>query len=197
MNKENKRQMVHAAGILFVLLAYFMERWMAIALFIDIVLFFFLYGELVRTTKKGIIGFRHKVLVMERKGTRPFFGAFLFYLGCLIAFILFPTKIATAVCCMLAIGDSLSTIIGMRFGRVKIYNNRTLEGSVAFFVSAALVSLVFIDFRLALIGAFVGMLTELFGSSTKLKNKHWFLDDNLLIPIVSGAVIFGLTFLGL
>ncbi len=186
---------MHAVGIVFILLAYFMEKWMAIALFADIVIFFLLYGELVKTTKKSIFGFRHHFLRLERKGIRPFFGAFLFYLGCLIAFILYPTKIAVAACCILAIGDSLSTIIGMRFGKVKIYNKRTLEGSLAFFASAFLISFVFVDFRLALIGAFVGMLTELFGSSTKIKNKLWVIDDNLLIPIVSGAVMFGFGFL--
>ncbi|HLD57438.1 MAG TPA: hypothetical protein VJA47_03975 [archaeon] len=191
MSEEFKRQVVHAAGIVFILLAFFMEKWLAIVLFADIVVFFLLYGELIHTTKKSIFGFRKHFLGLERKGVRPFFGALLFYLGCLITFILFPTRIAVAACCILAIGDSLSTIIGMKFGKVKIYNKRTLEGSLAFFASALLISLVFVDFRLALIGAFAGTLTELFGSSTKLKNKFWLFDDNLLIPIISGAVMFG------
>ena len=189
MSDEFGRQIVHAAGIVFILLAYFMEKWVAVVLFADIVAFFFFYGELVRTTKKSIIGFRRHFLRLERKGVRPFFGALLFYLGCLVTFVLYPTKIAVAACCILAIGDSLSTIIGMKFGKVRIYNKRTIEGSLAFFVGAFLISVVFVDFRLALIGAFAGMLTELFSSSTKIKTKIWIIDDNLLIPIIAGAVM--------
>ncbi len=187
---ETKRQIVHAAGILFIFFGFFMEKWLAVILFADVVAFFFLYGELVKRYKP-VMGFRKFVLFMERKKVRrPFFGALLFYLGCFVSFVLFPTPIAAASCSILAIGDSLSTVIGLKFGKIKIYNKRTLEGSLAFFVSAFLISLLFIDYRIALIGALVGMVTELFGGSTKLKNKVWFIDDNLLIPVISGAAMF-------
>ncbi|MBI4164034.1 MAG: hypothetical protein HY512_04175 [Candidatus Aenigmarchaeota archaeon] len=187
---ETKRQIVHASGILFIFLGFFMEKWLAVILFADVVAFFFLYGELVKRYKP-VMGFRKFVLFMERKKVRrPFFGALLFYLGCFISFVLFPIPIAAASCSILAIGDSLSTIIGMKFGKIKIYNKRTLEGSLAFFAGAILISLLFVDYKIALIGAVVGMVTELFGGSTKLKNKAWFIDDNLLIPTISGAAMF-------
>jgi phytol kinase len=82
---------------------------------------------------------------------------------------------------VLSLLDSLSTIIGMRWGKIRIYNGKSVEGSLA----GAIASLAAIHFLLplemAVIVACAAGIVELVSP----------VDDNLTIP-VSVCVILSL-----
>ncbi len=123
---------------------------------------------------------------------RPFVAGFNVAFASLIALVLFGTTPALMGIIAIAIGDSLSTLVGLKFGNHKLlYNdNKSLEGSIAFilatfaFASIFLIyfsELAFIDFwMIAAITAIIGSLIE----SLPLVN------DNITVPIAVGFFIY-------
>ncbi len=94
---------------------------------------------------------------------------------------------ATIGVMVLGLADPVAAIVGRRYGRTKLYNSRTLEGSAAFVVAGFVISLVMLAIYypsvslgagmvISIAGAVFGAVAELF--STKL-------DDNLTIPIAA------------
>jgi dolichol kinase len=190
MRTELPRQLLHLSGLLFIILAQFIEREITVVYFFILALFFLIYSEYIKREEKKLSNilnrmehrFRDLTLKFERKEhlKNPFQGAFWFYLSCALTLLVFPFHIASAACCMLAVGDSFSTLFGIKFGRHKIRKNKTFEGSSACFLGSLAVGLFFVNPPLALAGAVAATFAEL---STKI-------NDNLTIPLASGFVIF-------
>ncbi|MBU0530764.1 MAG: diacylglycerol/polyprenol kinase family protein [Candidatus Aenigmatarchaeota archaeon] len=204
MRQEISRQIIHISGILFVILAHVVGE-IIIAYFFMASIFLLLYSEYVRLEQRRI----NKVIDymeskvrgiatgMERKYVkRPFMGAFWFYMGCGITFLIFPFNIATVACIILSISDALSTLVGIKFGKHKILKNKSVEGTLAFIISGVAVTIFLIDIWIAipavLIGAAAEMIPDIKGLK-KLKKNH-ILDDNYLIPILSAIVMYILFF---
>lgn len=111
---------------------------------------------------------------LERTGRMPGYGAVCFGLSALFCLIFFPVNYVVAGVVTLAVLDSFSTIIGMRFGRHRICNGKSLEGTAGGII-AAFIPLVFLLSPLtAAAAAIVGGLTELVSP----------IEDNLVIPPV-------------
>ncbi len=202
--RELTRQLVHLSGLLFVILAQYTGRLPAIVMFVFLAGTFFYYSEFVRRQHRTIAVLkqleervRSVALKLERpKVRRPFLGAIWFYTGCAVAFILFPLPIASLACAVLAVGDSLSTLVGYHLGRIKIAGEKTLEGTLAFFLSAVFVLMLFLTPTVALGAAFVATIAELLPALPvfrRLTATGW-LDDNWLIPVLTGAFLFASTF---
>ena len=94
---------------------------------------------------------------------------------------------------VLGFGDPIAGLVGRRWGRTKLVNGRSLEGTVAFaVVSFAVVLGMFAlwyrampwgsVFLLCGVAAVIGALTELFSRRV---------DDNFAIPLMVGAAVWG------
>ncbi|RMH80517.1 MAG: phosphatidate cytidylyltransferase [Acidobacteria bacterium] len=118
-------------------------------------------------------------LERERNYQKPSIQALWANLGIFLSFLLFGRECAMVSTLVLAVGDAFASIVGMRYGRKRIWENRTLEGSVAFFFSSFLVILPLIGFWKALLIAFASALSEVVPVR---------LDDNLIVPLVSALV---------
>lgn len=197
---EAKRQLIHLSGLLFVVLAQITGGLAAAVYFLMIAATFLLYSEHVIRERKRLTGLldsmerriRNFAIGFERsESPRPFLGAFWFYVGCGLSFLIFPIPVASAACAMLAVGDSFSTLIGSRCGRNKLLGNKSLEGSSAFLISSALIALIFVDIRLAIMGAIAATVSELIPETIWLRKykSRGLIDDNLLIPIIAGLVM--------
>ena len=118
-----------------------------------------------------------------------FTGATYVFMGAFLAIFLFPKEVAVTSLLILTVGDPTACLVGLSIGRIKIYNNKTLEGALAFiFVSLiATVWISSIPFWIKLIGVIVACCVEVF---------HRKIDDNVLIPLISGTTIFFLVELG-
>lgn len=103
-----------------------------------------------------------------------------------------PAAIALVV---LGVGDPIAAIVGRRWGRVRLVNGRSLEGSLAFVVSGGLAAASYVGIfhpeiglgatlAAAFVGAIAGALAELFSRR---------IDDNFSIPLTA----FGAAFLTL
>ncbi len=112
-------------------------------------------------------------------GTAPY------VLGIGLSLYAYSLAVASAAICFLAFGDVAATAIGERFGKTKI-GNKSLEGTFAFIV-AAMVS----GFLLSLLGVHlltgVMVLGVLVAAGVELLTLP--VNDNLLIPLVSGGIM--------
>jgi dolichol kinase len=128
-----------------------------------------------------------------RESERNGLSGFPFYaLGAGLSLYFYSEKIAILSVLFLVFSDPISSFFGVLLGREKILPNKSLQGSLAGFITCYLVTLFYLNaygentiqaLAFALFAGFVGSLSELLSI---------FVDDNLTIPVCSG---FGLMIL--
>jgi HAD superfamily phosphoserine phosphatase-like hydrolase len=101
--------------------------------------------------------------------------------GVILSLILFPKLIACIVIMIVACADSMATIIGMLYGRVKLPYNRkkSVEGSVAFFLTAFVCAFIYLPLMTALIVSVVSCIIETLPIEF----------DNVSIPLGTGLFL--------
>ena len=116
-------------------------------------------------------------------------GAIYFFVGALLAIKLFPMDIALASIMILALGDSISHIVGKNYGKTQLWinkhNDKLFEGTVAGIILGFFGAYGFVGPVLAFFGAAFAMTAEL----VEMKLGEAIIDDNILIPLVSGTVM--------
>lgn len=179
MKKELWRQLIHASGVFIVILSYFLSPQILIILCVAILIFV----EIVfRLDHSHNIPFFSTILrVSKRKHDER--GFIYFFMGIIITlyFFQFNMAIANSAILILLFGDSASTLIGKKFGKIELpfQSHKTLEGSLAFLVVGFVVSLTQLPLLPSFIGALAGTLTEAYSP----------IDDNVPIPLVSALVM--------
>lgn len=119
-----------------------------------------------------------------------------YVIAVLLTIITFPKPLALIAIYTLAIADPLSAIVGIRFGKRKIVPHKSVEGSVAFFLSAFLISLGIFSLTLGAAGllAFsLAFLLAFFSSAFEMAPIK--LDDNLTIPLFTAMTGWVLCYL--
>ena len=127
----------------------------------------------------------------ERKkdlGRFPGKGTIFYFIGVYIALLLFPRDIAMASITVLALGDSVSHLFGLHYGRIShpLSSTKFLEGTVAGFAAGFLGALVFLPWQEAFFASLASMIVE----AIEIKIGAEQVDDNLVIPFVAGGVIW-------
>ena len=118
-------------------------------------------------------------------------------LASFLAIAVFPPPIAALALLLLAYSDPAASVVGILFGKERLWNGKSIQGSLACFCVSFVVILIFISNQhlvhtnflpIALIGATATTLAEL--SIIKV-------DDNFSVPIFGGAAVWwALSFLG-
>jgi len=91
------------------------------------------------------VAFVARVFAYYNASNRPATKAALtFFAGTLFAVLLFPPPNVALAILVLSVADGVAAIAGLYLGRHKLFNGKTLEGSVAFFISAFVVLVLFI-----------------------------------------------------
>jgi len=116
---------------------------------------------------------------LERRDAVPGRGALFFAIGALFCLVFFPKGIAFAGLVVLSLLDSVTTLVGVRFGRTRIYNHKSLEGTSAGIVVTAVVLSLIVPQPIALLTAAIAGLAELASP----------VDDNLVVPVVACLVL--------
>ncbi|MBD3273698.1 MAG: hypothetical protein GF372_00205 [Candidatus Marinimicrobia bacterium] len=96
---------------------------------------------------------------------------------------LFPKPVAIAALLTLSIGDSAAALVGKAIGKNKLFQDKTFEGGLAFFVGSSIVASLVpgIPVYAAIVASLVAAIVEVYVN---------ILDDNLLIPLASGSTLF-------
>jgi dolichol kinase len=112
-------------------------------------------------------------------------GTVPYILGVALSLYAYSTPVAAAAICFLAFGDVAATAVGERFGKTKI-GSKSLEGTTAFVVASLLVGFLlpftglWLPSGVIVLGAVAAACIELLPITV---------NDNLMIPILSGAVM--------
>jgi len=179
---EIKRQLFHIVLLsLWLVPVLYFPAPVTLFIMISVLLINFL---VVRRIKPFYILFSVFIEHLERKQNldRPGIQALYANLGITASFLLFG-ELSSVGIVVLALGDSLSTLIGKLFGRNRIFFNerKTWEGTFSFFLGTYLILLPFLGFDISLLIAIAGSLLEAMDLP---------MDDNLLIPIVTTAFAY-------
>jgi dolichol kinase len=182
---ELRRQLFHlCVGLLILVLLLFSildVKIMLVVFFVGLVLS-------VVSLKYDIPFIRWFLDRFERGDSFPGKGALFFFLGSILVLILFPKNVALASIAILTFGDSIGPLVGAYFGkkRSKLNGRRFVEGFVvAFFVSFVAASF-FVQWYAALVGSFFALGFEFL----EFRFRGFSVDDNLLIPLIAGAMIY-------
>jgi len=108
-------------------------------------------------------------------------GATNLLIASVICVLFFDKMIAIAALWFLILGDPAASFVGRRIGKIRILH-KTLEGSSACLITCLIIALIIPDirFQAALAGAVTATVVELLSLQ---------IDDNLLIPVLSGLVM--------
>lgn len=145
------------------------------------------YSSTIANAMNGIFGvlFRKHELDSKKKNLN---GATYVLLSALVCVIIFPKVLFITAFSILIISDSMAALIGRKFGRNK-FLAKSFEGSLAFFLSAAIV--VFFtpkvlyshtEYVIAIAAALVGTIIE--------NISFGFADDNFAIPVSIGFTMW-------
>ncbi len=121
----------------------------------------------------------------ERKEAPAGKGTINFFMGTYLSLVLFGLQITFVSVLILSFLDSFSTVIGMAFGKTRINGKKTAEGTLAGFFAGWIVSSLFLPPLITLPACVLASLVELYSR----------IDDNIVIPLVSGASLFLTTIL--
>lgn len=115
-------------------------------------------------------------------------GLLFYIIGAFLVVLLFPTDIALASIMVLAFGDSISHLFGVKFGRIRhpFNEKKFLEGMVAGTIAGFFGALFFVRWPEALIASLLAMFAE--GIELKIGAEE--VDDNLVIPLVAAISIW-------
>ena len=111
-------------------------------------------------------------------------GAAYALIGAWLTILLFEKRIACAALLILAVGDTVASLVGRALGGKTLVGRKTITGSLAMFVSGSLVALPFVPPGIALGGALTATVAELLPLP---------IDDNLTIPLAAGLTFWLLT----
>ena len=182
---EIKRQLFHLFfGILIVILYYFDHIGPSDVFFATIV------GLLVFALNK------HRKIKMldfflnhfERpETTHEGIGILNYLIGVFLTMVIFSfdKNIALASLTILAVGDSISPIVGIWYGKTKhrFFNEKKyLEGIFFGIICATLLAWIFVPFIHSFIASSIAMIIE----GLELKYR---IDDNISIPLIAGLVL--------
>jgi dolichol kinase len=121
-----------------------------------------------------------RVLREEEKPT--FMGATYFIFSTILSILLFPKAIAISSILILILADTAAALIGRWIGRIRISGKKTLEGSIAFLITALLIVWIYPN-----LNRFSGSLAALGSAIVEILPIK--LNDNLSIPLVAGAIM--------
>lgn len=176
--REIVRQAIHLCfGLGIAALVCFLDRTVVIGVLAG--------GLLIGVVLVDLILRGHRILVIsplvqygDRCDPLPGKGAFFFAVSALACTILFSVTIVVPALVALSVLDSVTTLAGTRFGRHRIYNGKSWEGTLPGIAVTVLFLIPFLSLPGALAVSVIAGIIELISP----------VDDNLVIPV--GVCIF-------
>jgi glycerol-3-phosphate acyltransferase PlsY len=138
--------------------------------------------DLLRLTDHRLRGFflRFFRSLIRSHEEEHLLGSTYFMIAALLSVLAFDDQIAIAALTFLIIGDTVAAIVGKKYGK-PLYWGKSLQGSLACFVSCLIIGAALLDNQWVIIsGALAAAVAEALPVP---------MDDNMRVPIVSGLVM--------
>ncbi|MBI4548015.1 MAG: dolichol kinase [Ignavibacteriae bacterium] len=189
---ELVRKAIHLCSLSIPIFYFFTPKNVALAVFIPLTIAF-LVVDVARYYHKPIESWFYTWfgwLLRRRESDREkkrLNGATYVLISATLAIIIFPKFIAVTSFIILIISDLTAALVGRRFGKHKFFE-KTLEGSLGFFLSALLV--VFLTPKIEYyVGEYlIGALAAAIGTIVEALPID--VDDNLSVPLSVGGILW-------
>jgi len=189
-HKELQRQLFHIFVGLITVLLIKIEILTPLAIFLIIIIGILTSFISKRINIPIISTFLNYLEREDIKKKFPGKGVIFFFIGVLLVIQLFEQDIALAAIMVLTLGDSISHIIGGKYGQLKnIFNKKSkklFEGTLAGTIAGFLGAMLFVSVTEAFLASFMAMVAEVI----KIDFNDHTLDDNLVVPLIAGTTIF-------
>lgn len=131
-------------------------------------------------------------IILRKSEVKGFSGLPFFASGCGLSLLLFPEELAVLSIIFLVFADPIASYVGIRYGTQKISHNKSLEGSLAAFITCFVCALFYgLHFQEKSLNFIVFcILAGVVGSLSEMASE-W-IDDNFSIPVLSGLGLTGL-----
>jgi len=181
---EIKRKVVHLATLIIPIGYGLTSKEMVLPFLIPLSLGL-LAVDLLRRYHSGLAALFRKLFfgrVLREREERSLMGSTYFLLASSLIVVLFPETIAIVSLLILILSDTCAALVGKGIGKWSFFG-KTLEGSLAFFVSALLIvwSYPHVDRLSGTLAAAGATVVELLPIPV---------DDNLTIPLAAGTIMF-------
>jgi dolichol kinase len=192
---EIVRKLIHLCSLSIPVVYYFISRKDAVII-LSILSFLALSIDLLRYFSSGfgrifysIFGILLRKHELDEK-KKNLNGATYVLISALVCILLFPKVFFVTAFSILIVSDSMAALIGRKFGN-HAFLSKSLEGTLAFFISASVVVLftpkvegLFLEYIIGFIAAAVAAIVE--------NISHGWMDDNLSVPVSIGFSMWGL-----
>ncbi|HEX16403.1 MAG: hypothetical protein DRG33_01065 [Deltaproteobacteria bacterium] len=184
VNLELRRDLMHSLGLVIPVAYCLLPKETVLLGMIPIVV---VYGgcDLLRLYHKGFRRFFYRFIgnrLLKPREERNLIGSTYFLIGAVLTILLYDKGAAIPALFIVVLADIAASEVGSRWGRHEIFDEKTLEGALAFFLTAlAIVSLFYPGPKGWGVGAaFAAAVVE----TVPLR-----LDDNLTVSLVAGFVL--------
>lgn len=192
LKREFYRKLIHLSSLWIPALIYLVPEKTAVAVFSFIFL-----GDLLleyanfrkwKWARKtfGVLFFR---TLRQKETKRNHFqasGGMYVLLAAILCTLLFSTPVAMIAMTVMLISDTLAALVGKAMGTRKIYKNKSLEGTDAFFLSALFITMLYTPLYtfsyVSVLACMAAVFAEVFEDKIKI-------DDNISIPLFVGGVL--------
>ena len=189
--KELARKLIHLSSLWIPALIYFVQPSISIivfsAIFVgDVILEYGNYKKWRWARRTfGLLFYRTLRNKELKRSQLQLSGGAYVMLAAIACTLLFPANVAVVALSIMLISDTCAALFGKAYSR-RLYKNKSIEGTAAFFVSALLI-MVICNFILpvtyaSILAAFVATFAEMYEDKIEI-------DDNLSIPLFVGAVL--------
>ncbi len=190
--KELFRKAIHLSSLWIPAAIYFMPKIVLIPILLIILVgnIILEYGNFKKypwaRKSFGVLFFR---TLRNKETSREHFqftGAIYVLTSALLCLCFFGKEVAAIALTVMLISDSAAALVGRSIGKIKIYKNKTLEGTLAFFLTAVIINLLFFPIYPfggeSVIACLVATLAEVYEDKIEI-------DDNLSVPIFFSVVL--------
>lgn len=190
--KELFRKAIHLSSLWIPAAIYFMPKIVLIPILLiilsgNIILEYGNFKKYPWARKSfGVLFFR---TLRNKETSREHFqftGAIYVLTSALLCLCFFGKEVAAIALTVMLISDSAAALVGRSIGKIKIYKNKTLEGTLAFFLTAVIINLLFFPIYPfggeSVIACLVATLAEVYEDKIEI-------DDNLSVPIFFSVVL--------
>ncbi|MDP4199963.1 MAG: SEC59/DGK1/VTE5 family protein [Bacteroidota bacterium] len=194
---EIVRKLIHIGSLSIPIMYYYASRTTALEILVPVAVLSFVadmgrhyFGPIERLVNRLFSG----IIRPHERQSGLLSGATYVMIAALFCVLVFPKLITITAFAILIVSDASSALIGRKFGKHK-FLDKSLEGSLAFVVTAWIVILItpkagtgLMEYAIAMIAAVIGGIAEASSARSRM-------DDNLSVPLSIGFVMWALYFL--
>lgn len=189
---ELYRKLIHLSSLWIPALIYFAHPGISISLFSLLLLADIIveYGNFKKWkwSRRTFGMMFYKTLRNKERGRTRFqvSGSMYVLAGAIICTMLFSKPIAAISLTIMLTSDACAALFGKAYGTRKLYKSKSLEGTVAFFLSALVIMVLYNPLYpvtyASILAAAVATLVEMYEDKVEI-------DDNLSIPLFVGIIL--------